>query len=303
MSVDVLSLKIQQLQNPTVAGLDPDLSYIPRFIKEKHFEMHGKTPKGAAEAIGEFNRAIIDALFDIVPAVKPQSAYYEAFGAWGVEAFAKTIAYAKEKGMYVIADVKRNDIGSTSAAYARAYLGETDIDGEKVAAFGCDGATVNGYLGTDGIEPFLAECQKGKMIFCLVKTSNPSSGELQDRLTGGHPIYEAMAGMVNKWGEKLIGECGYSQVGAVVGATYPEQQKTLRALMPRAFFLVPGYGAQGAGAKDIAAAFAKDGTGAIVNSSRGILCAWQKTGAGEADFAAAARKEALRMRDEIVNFL
>jgi orotidine-5'-phosphate decarboxylase len=303
MSVDVLYQKIKQMKNPTVAGLDPDLAYVPRFIKDKNFEEYGKNLEGGAMALLEFNRRLIDELYDIVPALKPQAAYYEAFGSYGVRALEQTIAYAKEKGMYIIADVKRNDIGSTSAAYARAYLGQTDVEGQKLSAFGCDGATVNGYLGTDGIDPFLAECKKGKMIFCLVKTSNPSSGELQDRLIDGRPVYEVMADMVNKWGEQVMGECGYSQVGAVVGATYPEQQKELRALMPRAFFLVPGYGAQGAGAKDIAGAFSKDGSGAIVNSSRGIMCAWQKQKCDEADFAAAARQEALRMRDELACFL
>lgn len=303
MSVDLLWQKIQELKNPTVAGLDPDLSYIPAEIKENAYGEHGKTLKGGAMAILAFNKGLIDALYDVVPAVKPQSAYYEAFGSFGVWALEETIAYAKSKGMYVIADVKRNDIGSTSAAYARAYLGETDVAGEKFAPFGCDAVTVNGYLGSDGIAPFLAECQRGRMIFCLVKTSNPSSGELQDRLIDGRPVYEIMAEMVNRWGEGLIGRCGYSQAGAVVGATYPEQQKLLRQKMPKAFFLVPGYGAQGAKAADIVHAFDKNGGGAVVNSSRGILCAWQKGAYAGAGFAAAARAEAKRMRDEIVNFL
>lgn len=303
MSVDVLYQKIKQMGNPTVAGLDPDLSYIPRFIKEKNFEVYGKNLKGGAMALLEFNKGLIDALYDIVPAVKPQSAYYEAFGSSGVAALEETIRYAKEKGMYVIADVKRNDIGSTSAAYAKAYLGLTDVEGERCAAFGCDGATVNGYLGTDGIEPFLQECRRGKMIFCLVKTSNPSSGELQDRSIDGRPVYEVMADMVNKWGETAMGSCGYSQVGAVVGATYPQQQKRLREIMPSIFFLVPGYGAQGATAKDIVGAFAKDGTGAIVNSSRGIMCAYQKNKSHEEEYAPAARQEAIRMREELASFL
>ena len=301
MSVDILCAKIKQFQNPSVAGLDPTLAYIPEYIREKNYEKYGKTLQGAAMAFLEFNKGLIDALCDIVPAVKPQSAYYETLGSWGVWALEQTSAYAKEKGMYVICDVKRNDIGSTSQAYAQAYLGETEVAGETYAPFGCDAMTVNGYLGSDGIDPFLPFCKEGKMIFCLVKTSNPSSGELQDRLIDGVPVYEIMADMVSGWGKELIGKSGYSEVGAVVGATYPEQQIKLRAAAQNVFFLVPGYGAQGAGAKDIAGAFRADGSGAIVNSSRAIMCAWQKGGFSQEEFAEAARAEAIRMRGDLQN--
>ncbi len=296
--MDLLIKKIIEKNNPSVAGLDPKMDFIPEFIKEKAFEQYGKTLKGAAEAILEFNKGLIDGFCDIVPAVKPQSAYYEMYGLEGLRAMDETIKYAKSKGLYVILDVKRNDIGTTAQAYSNAYLGETDICGEKVRAFTPDSVTVNGYLGTDGIKPFTDNLQDGKSIFVLVKTSNPSSGELQDIMADGDRIYEKMAGLVNKWGEDLIGEYGYSSVGCVVGATYPQQAEVLRKLMPQVFFLVPGYGAQGGGAKDVVPAFNKDGLGAIVNSSRGIMCAYKK-GYDEKDFAAAAREECIRMRDEI----
>ncbi|MGI6030520.1 MAG: orotidine-5'-phosphate decarboxylase [Eubacteriales bacterium] len=300
MSVDRLLEQIQKKKNPSVAGLDPNWAFVPDFIKEKYYKECGKTLEACARAVLEFNRGLIDALYDIVPAVKPQAAYYELYGWQGMKALEETIAYAREKGMYVIADIKRNDIGTTAAAYATAYLGQTDVDGTPISAFGADSVTVNGYLGTDGIEPFLQECRKGKMIFALVKTSNPSSGELQDLKIGDKTVYETMAGMVNNWAESAMGEGAYSQVGAVVGATYPEQQKILRKLMPKVFFLVPGYGAQGATAADIAHAFDSNGLGAIVNSSRGIMCAYKKGDWKPQQYAEAARAEAIRMRDEIV---
>lgn len=300
MSVDVLMKKIREKNNPSVAGLDPNLKFIPEFIREKYYKQDGKTLQACAAAVLEFNKGLIDALCDIVPAVKPQSAYYEMYGHAGVAALEETIRYAQQKGMYVMVDIKRNDIGTTAAAYATAYLGQTEIDGEAISAFGADAVTVNGYLGTDGIEPFLKECRKGKMIFSLVKTSNPSSGELQDLKIGEKTVYETMAAMVEQWGSTAMGEGRYSQVGAVVGATYPEQQQILRKLMPKTFFLVPGYGAQGATAKDIAHAFDEQGMGAIVNSSRGIMCAYQKGNWTPEQYAEAARQEAIRMRDEIV---
>lgn len=299
MSVDVLMKKISEKSNPSVAGLDPNLKFVPEFIREKYYKQYGKTLQACAAAVLEFNKGLIDALCDVVPAVKPQSAYYEMYGHAGVAALEETIRYAQEKGMYVMVDIKRNDIGTTAAAYATAYLGQTEIDGELVSAFGADAVTVNGYLGTDGIEPFLKECRKGKMIFSLVKTSNPSSGELQDLKIGEKTVYETMAAMVEQWGSTAMGEGRYSQVGAVVGATYPEQQQILRQLMPKTFFLVPGYGAQGATAKDIAHAFDDQGMGAIVNSSRGIMCAYQKGNWAPEQYAEAARQEAIRMRDEI----
>lgn len=301
MAFDRLITKIAQTQNPTVAGLDPKLAYIPSYIKEECFAKYGKTLEGAAAALLEFNKGLIDALCDIVPAVKPQAAYYEMYGWQGVKALHDTIAYAQEKGMFVITDGKRNDIGATMEAYATAHLGEVEVEGESFAPFGADALTVNGYLGTDGIKPLLKVCnEKDAGIFVLVKTSNPSSGELQDReLADGDTIYRAMGKMCENWGQELPGKYGYSGVGAVVGATYPAQLEELRKAMPHTFFLVPGYGAQGGAADDVAPAFDKRGLGAIVNSSRGIMCAWQKEGCDEHEYAAAARREAIRMRDAI----
>lgn len=301
MSMDKLLEKIVDKQNPTVAGLDPKLAYIPESIKAASYEKYGKTLAGAADALLTFNKGLIDALCDVVPAVKPQAAYYEMYGWQGVKALTETIAYAKEKGLYVITDGKRNDIGATMQAYAAAHLGETEIEGETVEAFGADCLTVNGYLGSDGIDPLLKVCaERDKSIFVLVKTSNPSSGELQDKeLANGETVYRAMGAMCEGWGEKLSGKYGYSGVGAVVGATYPAQLGELRKALPHTFFLVPGYGAQGGAADDVAPAFDENGLGAIVNSSRGIMCAWQKENCAEEDYAQAARREAVRMRDEI----
>lgn len=295
--IDLLIEKIKEKNNPTVAGLDPKLDYVPEFIKNEF----PSTFEGAAGAIFEFNKMLIDSLCDIVAAVKPQSAYYEMYGPEGVKTLEKTIAYAREKGMYVITDGKRNDIGTTAEAYSTAYLGETQLIDSVAAAFGSDGLTVNGYLGTDGIKPFV---KADKSIFVLVKTSNPSSGELQDlKLENGLTVYEQMAHNVNRWGEEYIGKYGYSNVGAVVGATYPEQLEALRKVMPKAYLLVPGYGAQGGTAKDVAKAFNADGLGAVINASRSIMCAYKKCGCDEKDFANASREEAIRMRDEIVSAL
>ena len=293
MAFDKLIEKIIETQNPTVAGLDPKLDYVPASIKNACFEKYGKTLEGAAAALLEFNKRIIDNICDIVPAVKPQAAYYEMYGWQGVKALTETIAYAKAKGMFVITDGKRNDIGTTMEAYATAHLGATDVAGESVEAFGADALTVNGYLGTDGIKPLAG--------FVLVKTSNPSSGELQDmKLENGATVYEQMGRMCESWGEELMGKYGYSAVGAVVGATYPGQLAEMREKAPHTFFLVPGYGAQGGGAEDAKNAFDKNGLGAIINSSRGIMCAWKKQGLTEEDFAEAARTEALRMKDDIL---
>ena len=301
MSFNPLIEKIIEMKNPTVAGLDPKLDYVPQYIRTRCFEKYGRTLEGAAEALYEFNTGLIDALCDIVPAVKPQMAYYEMYGWQGVRTFARTVEYAKSKGMYVITDGKRNDIGATMEAYAAGHLGITDIDGEQIAAFGADALTVNGYLGTDGIDPLLKVCAElDKGIFVLVKTSNKSSGELQNLpLEGGESIYGRMACMCDEWGRELPGKYGFTGVGAVVGATYPEQLTELRKAHPSIFFLVPGYGAQGGGAKGLAGAFNKDGLGAVVNSSRAIMCAYKKEGCDEADFAGAARREALRMKDDI----
>lgn len=295
--------RIIALKNPTVVGLDPTLAYIPEQIKEEAFEQYGKTLKGAAKACLAFNKGIIDAICDIVPAVKPQCAYYEQFGWQGMKTLAKTIAYAQKKGMYVITDGKRNDIGSTMQAYASAHLGLVNVEGETCVPFGADALTVNGYLGTDGIKPLL-DIMVGnpdKGIFVLVKTSNPSSGELQDQKLDGKSVYETMGAMCEQWGADSIGKYGYSQVGAVVGATYPAQLTELRAKLPHTFFLVPGYGAQGGGAKDVAGAFDKNGLGGIVNSSRAVLTAWKKEGFSAASYAQAARAEAIRMRDDITS--
>ena len=302
MALDRLIEAIAEKQNPTAAGLDPKLDYIPDQIKEKAFREHGRTLEGAAAAILEFNRGLIDALCGIVPAVKPQCAFYELYGWPGMRALRDTIAYARGKGLFVITDGKRNDIGSTMEAYAAAHLGLTDAGGEKEEAFGGDALTVCGYLGSDGILPLLDVCkERDRGIFVLVKTSNPSSDELQNQsFEGGETLYEAMGRFCEEWGEALPGKYGYSGVGAVVGATWPAQIGKLRGMLPHTFFLVPGYGAQGGGADGVAPAFDKNGLGAVVNASRSILCAWQKQNAPGEDYAAAAAQEAVRMRDAIL---
>ena len=301
MSFDRLIDKIIETQNPTVVGLDPKLDYIPEYIKEKCVAKHGAGFKAAAAALYKFNKGIIDAVCDVVPAVKPQAAYYEMYGCYGVKALYKTIRYAQSKGMYVILDGKRNDIGATMEAYSAAYLGTTDVFGEKEKPFGADSLTVNGYLGTDGIAPAL---KTGGSIFVLVKTSNKSSGELQDRrLCDGKTIYETMGDMCEKWGADSIGKYGYSAVGAVVGATYPAMLTEMREKLPHTFFLVPGYGAQGGGAEGVAGGFDKNGLGAIVNSSRAVMCAYKKEGCDEHDYAAAARREVLRMKEDITSHI
>lgn len=301
MAFDRLIRNIQKMSNPTVAGLDPKLDFIPGFIKERAFAQYGDTLEAAAQALLDFNKGLIDALYDIVPAVKPQCAYYEMYGWQGMHTLQQTIAYAKAKGMFVITDGKRNDIGTTMQAYAAAHLGNVQVNGQALSPFDADALTVNGYLGSDGIAPLLQICkQRDKGIFVLVKTSNPSSGELQDRLLqDDKTVYETIGAMCEEWGSDDIGEQGYSSVGAVVGATYPEQLTELRQKLPHTFFLVPGYGAQGAGARDIAGAFDQNGMGAVINSSRGIMCAYQKQGVDEREYALAARREALRMRDEL----
>lgn len=303
MSMDRLIEKIAEMQNPTVAGLDPKLDFIPAHIKTAAFEKYGTTLEGAAEALYMFNKELIDALYDIVPAVKPQCAYYEMYGWQGMRTLARTIEYAKSKGMFVITDGKRNDIGTTMEAYAAAHLGTICVEDQTFAPFGGDALTVNGYLGSDGITPLLGICKdRDKGIFVLVKTSNKSSGELQDRDCEGKSVYRVMGDFCEKWGEADMGKYGYSAVGAVVGATYPEQLSELRAALPHTFFLVPGYGAQGGGAADVAGAFDANGLGAVINSSRGIMCAYKKSG-DEENFAKYAREEAIRMRDEITGFI
>lgn len=305
MALDKLIEKIVECQNPTVAGLDPKLSYIPSYIKEKARASYGNSLEAAAAAVLEFNKGLIDTLCGIVPAVKPQCAYYELLGWQGMKALQETISYAQEKGMYVITDGKRNDIGSTMEAYASAHLSTVDLEGIQAVPFGGDALTVNAYLGSDGIEPLLTVCRKEeKGIFILVKTSNPSSGELQDRtFENGQTLYASVGELCEAWGKELMGQYGYSGAGAVVGATYPEQLAELRRALPHTFFLVPGYGAQGGSAQSVRPAFDANGMGAIINASRSILCAWQKHNAAEEDYAKEAAKEALRMRDELMQEL
>lgn len=274
--INKLIEKIKKTNAPIVVGLDPMLDYVPEHIKKAAYEQYGETPAGAAEAVWQFNRAIVDATYDLIPAVKPQIAMYEQFGVEGVAAFKKTVDYCHEKDLVVIGDVKRGDIGSTSAAYASGHLGSVQIGGSSYAGFDEDFATVNPYLGTDGIKPFIEVCKEHKKgIFILVKTSNPSSGEFQDRLIDGKPLYEHVGEKVAEWGSDCMGGY-YSYVGAVVGATYPEQGKILRAVMPKSFILVPGYGAQGGKGADLVHFFNEDGLGAIVNSSRGIIAAYKQ---------------------------
>ncbi|MBQ4574642.1 MAG: orotidine-5'-phosphate decarboxylase [Clostridia bacterium] len=278
MSFEILSERIAKLENPTVMGLDPKLEYIPESILAAAVEEYGETFKAAGEAIFEFNKGLIDAAAGLVPAVKPQSAFYEMYGIEGMKALDRTIAYAKEAGLYVILDVKRNDIGTTAEAYARAYIGKTELFGSQVEANpGIDCLTVNPYLGIDGIKPFVdTAAEHGKSMFILVKTSNPSSGDFQDIEFEGKTLYRRVAEKVEEWGADHIGASGYSPCGAVVGATYPKQLEELRAAMPHTFFLIPGYGAQGGAAAGIVPAFDKNGGGAIVNNSRALMCAYKK---------------------------
>ena len=267
---------IRKTNAPIVVGLDPMLNYIPEHIQKKAFAEFGETLEGAAEAIWQYNKGIVDATFDLIPAVKPQIAMYEQFGIPGLIAYKKTVEYCKSKDLVVIGDIKRGDIGSTSAAYAVGHLGQAQVGSKKYAGFDEDFATVNPYLGSDGVKPFMDVCKEEKKgIFVLVKTSNPSSGEFQDRVIDGRPLYELVGEKVAQWGDELMGD-GYSYVGAVVGATYPEMGKVLRKIMPKTFILVPGYGAQGGKGADLVHFFNEDGLGAIVNSSRGIIAAYKQ---------------------------
>lgn len=291
--IDTLIKKIQKKNAPVVVGLDPMLNYVPSHIQSAAFKEYGETLEGAAEAVWQFNKGIVDAVYDLIPAVKPQVAMYEQFGIPGMTAFKKTVDYCREKGLVVIGDVKRGDIGSTSAAYAVGHLGRVTVGSRTYAAFDEDFVTVNPYLGSDGVKPFVDVCrEQNRGIFVLVKTSNPSSGEFQDKMVDGKPLYELVAEKVNEWGAECMGE-HYSNVGCVVGATYPEQGKVLRRLMPKAYILVPGYGAQGGTAKDLVDYFNEDGLGAIVNSSRGIIAAYNKeeySQFGEENYAEASRQ-------------
>lgn len=305
--IDQLIKMIESTGAPIVAGLDPMMKFVPEHIKRVAFDAKGETLEGAAEAIWIYNKEIIDKIYDLIPAVKPQIAMYEQFGLPGLVTFQKTVQYCKEKGLIVIGDIKRGDIGSTSAAYATAHLGKVQIGTNVRTAFDEDFVTVNPYLGTDGVQPFMDVCKEEKKgIFILVKTSNPSSGEFQDRLIDGRPLYEHVGEKVAAWGEQLMGVNGYSYVGAVVGATYPQQGKILRKVMPKSFILVPGYGAQGASGKDLVHFFDENGLGAIVNSSRGIIAAYQNEkykAFGAENFADASRQAVLDMKADIMNAL
>lgn len=293
---------IKKTKAPIVVGLDPMLSYVPEHLQKKAFAEYGETLEGAAQAIWQFNKAIVDATCDLIPAVKPQIAMYEQFGLPGLTAFKKTVDYCHEKGLVVIGDIKRGDIGSTSEAYAAGHLGKVQVGSKSYYGFDEDFVTVNPYLGSDGVKPFIKVCKEEKKgLFILVKTSNPSSGEFQDQLVNGRPLYELVGEKVAQWGEEHMGE-NYSYIGAVVGATYPEMGKVLRRLMPKTFILVPGYGAQGGKGADLVHFFNEDGLGAIVNSSRGIIAAYRQEAYsrfGEENFADASRQAVIDMAADI----
>ena len=298
--------KIQKTKAPICVGLDPMLSYVPEHIVKMAFDAYGETLEGAAEAIWQYNKEIIDNTYDLIPAVKPQIAMYEQFGIEGLVVYKKTVDYCHEKGLVVIGDAKRGDIGSTSAAYATGHLGKVQVGSKSYYGFDEDFVTVNPYLGSDGVNPFVKICKEEKKgIFVLVKTSNPSSGEFQDQLVNGRPLYELVGEKVAAWGADCMGD-SYSYVGAVVGATYPEQGKVLRKIMPKAFILVPGYGAQGGKGADLVHFFNEDGLGAIINSSRGIIAAYQQekyAQFGEQNYADASRAAVLDMREDIAQAL
>ena len=298
--------KIAALNAPIVVGLDPMLNYVPEYVKNAAYEEYGATLEGAAEAIWQFNREIIDRVYDLIPAVKPQIAMYEQFGIPGLIAFKKTVDYCKEKGLIVIGDIKRGDIGSTSAAYAAGHIGRVKVGINTWEGFGEDFVTVNPYLGSDGVKPFIDVCkEENKGLFILVKTSNPSSGEFQDQLVDGTPLYELVGRRVAQWAEECM-DGSYSDIGAVVGATYPKMGRALRKIMPKSYILVPGYGAQGGKAEDLLPYFNEDGLGAIVNSSRGIIAAYKQekyAKFGEENFGDASRQAVIDMREDIMSAL
>lgn len=309
LMINQLISKIKSTGAPIVVGLDPMMKFIPEHIQKKAFEEYGETLEGAAEAVWQFNKEIVDHIYDIIPAVKPQIAMYEQFGIPGLAVFKRTVDYCKEKNLVVIGDVKRGDIGSTSEAYAVGHLGKVKIGSTICRGLDEDFITVNPYLGSDGVKPFIKVCQEEKKgLFVLVKTSNPSSGEFQDRPVsdaGGRPLYEVVGEQVAKWAQEHMGE-SYSYIGAVVGATYPEMGKVLRGIMPKSYILVPGYGAQGGKGKDLVHFFNEDGLGAIVNSSRGIIAAWQQekyVSFKEEGFGEASRAAVEEMRQDISDAL
>ena len=304
MSFDILQDKIKEKKNPTVAGLDARVEYIPPHILKKYTSQYGETLQAAALAMEEFDCSLIDALCDVVPAVKPQSAYFEMLGWRGMETLEEVITHAKGKGLYVIADIKRGDIGTTATAYAEGWLGTTRVGETDCAAFDADCVTLNGYMGSDAIKPFLDQCvARNKSAFVLAKTSNPSSVELQDMVAGDRVVYTVMGDLIERWGKDTAGKYGYNALGAVVGATHPSVLKELRRRLEHTFFLVPGYGAQGGTAADVRCAFDELGRGAIVNASRSIMCAWKKTGKDGMDYQEAARAAAEQMRDELREYI
>ena len=302
--IEKLVERIKKLEAPIVVGLDPTLNFVPGFLLDKAINEKGETLEAAADAIFEFNKKIVDAVYDLIPAVKPQIAMYEQFGIPGLMAYKQTLDYCHEKGLLVIGDAKRGDIGSTSTAYAIGHLGKVKIGSTEIAPIDTDFLTINPYMGSDSVVPFVEECKKhDKGLFILVKTSNPSSGEFQDQKVGKKAVYELVGKKVDEWGAELVRN-GYSDVGAVVGATYPEMGEVLREIMPKAYILVPGYGAQGGTAAELKPFFNKDGLGAIVNSSRGIIAAYTQDKYGEygaEGFAEAARAAVIDMKNDIAS--
>ena len=302
--IEKLVERIKKLEAPIVVGLDPTLNFVPDFLLDKVINEKGETLEAAADAIFEFNKKIVDAVHDLIPAVKPQIAMYEQFGIPGLMAFKKTLDYCHEKGLLVIGDAKRGDIGSTSTAYAIGHIGKVKVGSTEIAPFDEDFLTINPYMGSDSVVPFVEECKKNdKGLFILVKTSNPSSGEFQDQKVGKKAVYELVGKKVDEWGAELV-KNGYSDVGAVVGATYPEMGEVLREIMPKAYILVPGYGAQGGTAAELKPFFNKDGLGAIVNSSRGIIAAYKQdkyAEYGAEGFAEAARAAVIDMKNDIAS--
>ncbi|MCL2198099.1 MAG: orotidine-5'-phosphate decarboxylase [Defluviitaleaceae bacterium] len=307
MLTDRLIKKIQETRAPIVVGLDPRLGQIPEYMKEVIFAEQGKTMQAVADIFFAFNKGIIDEIHDLVPAVKPQIAMYEQYGAAGLECYFRTIEYAQSKRLFVIGDIKRGDIASTAEAYSEIHLGQVNIAGEIAVTHTANYVTINPYMGYDSVEPYLSDCKKyDKGLFVLVKTSNKASKDIQDLLMqNGQPLYEQVGGLVSKWGEPLIGEMGYSAIGAVVGATHPQEALTLRKSMPHTFFLIPGYGAQGGNGKDLAGLWDGERYGAIVNSSRGITGAYQsgKFATVEKNFAKAAREAVLEMKKDLEAYM
>lgn len=300
MIIDKLIDKIKITGSPIVVGLDTKLEYIPNFILEEKYAMYGYTLKAVSKAIYDFNKYVIDEIYNIVPAVKPQIAMYETYGIYGIKAYIKTIEYAKEKGLIVIGDIKRGDIESTAKAYSNAHIGKVFIKEFEYEVFKQDFVTINPYLGFDSIMPFLEDCKKyEKGLFILAKTSNINSGEIQNLLVDGKPLYEKIGNLIDKWGNELIGVNGYSEVGAVVGATHREEAKNLRKIMKKSFFLVPGYGAQGAQAEDLSVCFDKNGIGAIINSSRGIIASHIKENINDKSFAKVCKEAVINMKNDI----